>query len=74
MDVPPRIPLSVEDMQEELNRRRPGQSRITTSRQESDTCKIYSGVAEGVTTGYPILVKVPNTDQRGHRCQWWRPW
>ncbi|PSR98902.1 Chorismate synthase [Actinidia chinensis var. chinensis] len=63
---PPRIPLSEEDMQVELDRRRPGQSRITTPRKESDKCKIYSGVAEGVTTGYPIMVKVPNTDQRGH--------
>ncbi|KAA8539328.1 hypothetical protein F0562_026020 [Nyssa sinensis] len=63
---PPRIPLSEADMQIDLDRRRPGQSRITTPRKETDTCRIYSGIAEGVTTGSPIMVKVPNTDQRGH--------
>lgn len=63
---PPRIPLSEADMQVDLDRRRPGQSRITTPRKETDTCKIYSGVSEGVTTGTPIHVFVPNTDQRGH--------
>ncbi|KAJ6350078.1 hypothetical protein OIU78_006293 [Salix suchowensis] len=55
---PPRIPLSESDM-------RPGQSRIATSRKETDTCKISSGVSEGQTTGTPIHVFVPNTDQRG---------
>lgn len=63
---PPRLPLSEEDLQEDLDRRRPGQSRITTPRKETDTCKIISGVADGVTTGSPIAVNVPNTDQRGH--------
>ncbi|KAJ4979690.1 hypothetical protein NE237_010470 [Protea cynaroides] len=63
---PPRIPLSEADIQVDLDRRRPGQSRITTPRKETDTCKIYSGVAEGLTNGCPIMVKVPNTDQRGH--------
>ncbi|KAF6153349.1 hypothetical protein GIB67_003539 [Kingdonia uniflora] len=63
---PPRIPLSEGDMQVELDRRRPGQSRITTPRKETDTCRIYSGVADGVTTGSPIHVNVPNTDQRGN--------
>ncbi|OAY38824.1 chorismate synthase, chloroplastic [Manihot esculenta] len=63
---PPRIPLSEADLQGDLDRRRPGQSRITTPRKETDTCKIYSGVSEGVTTGTPIHVFVPNTDQRGH--------
>ncbi|XP_068652607.1 chorismate synthase, chloroplastic [Aristolochia californica] len=63
---PPRIPLSEADMQVELDRRRPGQSRITTPRKETDTCKILSGVSEGLTTGTPIHVFVPNTDQRGH--------
>ncbi|KAF3433925.1 hypothetical protein FNV43_RR25028 [Rhamnella rubrinervis] len=64
--VPPRRPLSEADMQVDLDRRRPGQSRITTPRKETDTCKILSGVYEGVTTGTPIHVFVPNTDQRGH--------
>ncbi|KAI5648707.1 hypothetical protein M9H77_34712 [Catharanthus roseus] len=63
---PPRIPLSESDMQVDLDRRRPGQSRITTPRKETDTCRISSGVADGVTTGTPIKVEVPNTDQRGH--------
>ncbi|XP_057979571.1 chorismate synthase, chloroplastic [Malania oleifera] len=63
---PPRLPLSEADMQLDLDRRRPGQSRITTPRKETDTCQIYSGVSEGVTTGSPIMVFVPNTDQRGN--------
>ncbi|XP_058101793.1 chorismate synthase, chloroplastic-like [Magnolia sinica] len=63
---PPRVPLSEADMQVELDRRRPGQSRITTPRKETDTCQILSGVSEGMTTGTPIHVYVPNTDQRSH--------
>ncbi|KAK4487531.1 hypothetical protein RD792_005823 [Penstemon davidsonii] len=63
---PPRLPLSEEDMQVDLDRRRPGQSRITTPRKETDTCKIASGIADGFTTGSPIKVEVPNTDQRGN--------
>ncbi|GAV69982.1 Chorismate_synt domain-containing protein [Cephalotus follicularis] len=63
---PPRIPLSESDLQFDLDRRRPGQSRITTPRKETDTCRIQSGVSEGITTGTPISVFVPNTDQRGH--------
>ncbi|KAL8159820.1 hypothetical protein V2J09_001357, partial [Rumex salicifolius] len=63
---PPRLPLSEEDLQTDLDRRRPGQSRITTPRKETDTCTILSGIADGVTTGTPIMVNVPNTDQRGH--------
>ncbi|KAB1219084.1 Chorismate synthase, chloroplastic [Morella rubra] len=63
---PPRVPLSEADMQFDLDRRRPGQSRITTPRKETDTCRILSGIDEGVTTGTPITVLVPNTDQRGH--------
>uniref|UniRef100_A0A0C9RNI4 Chorismate synthase n=1 Tax=Wollemia nobilis TaxID=56998 RepID=A0A0C9RNI4_9CONI len=62
---PPRIPISEGDMQVDLDRRRPGQSRITTPRKETDTCKILSGLSEGQTTGTPIAVLVPNTDQRG---------
>lgn len=59
---PPRLPLSELDMQVDLDRRRPGQSRITTPRKETDTCKISSGVADGLTTGSPIKVEAPNTD------------
>ncbi|XP_022860923.1 chorismate synthase 1, chloroplastic-like [Olea europaea var. sylvestris] len=63
---PPRLPLSEADMQVDLDRRRPGQSRITTPRKETDTCRIASGIADGLTTGSPIKVEVPNTDQRGN--------
>lgn len=63
---PPRLALTEADMQKDLDRRRPGQSRITTPRKETDTCRIYSGTAEGLTTGSPIHVSVPNTDQRGN--------
>ncbi|XP_022860408.1 chorismate synthase 1, chloroplastic-like isoform X2 [Olea europaea var. sylvestris] len=62
---PPRLPLSEADMLVDLDRRRPGQSRITSSREETDTCKIASGTADGLTTGSPIKIEVPNTDQRG---------
>jgi len=62
---PPRIPLTEGDIQVELDRRRPGQSRITSTREETDTCKILSGTHEGMTTGTPIHVIVPNTDQVG---------
>ncbi|CAA2970409.1 Chorismate synthase 1, chloroplastic [Olea europaea subsp. europaea] len=62
---PPRLPLSEADMQVDLDRRRPGQRRITSSRKETDTCKIASGTADGLTTGSPIKIEVPNTDQRG---------
>ncbi|KAL2555361.1 Chorismate synthase [Forsythia ovata] len=62
---PPRLPLSEADMQVDLDRRRPGQSRITSPRKETDTCKIASGIADGQTTGSPIKVEVPNTGQRG---------
>ncbi|ADE53770.1 chorismate synthase [Coraliomargarita akajimensis] len=61
---PPRLPLSVEDIQFELDRRRPGQSDITTPRKESDTASIVSGVYEGQTLGTPIGIYVPNGDQR----------
>jgi chorismate synthase len=61
---PPRLPLSVEDIQFELDRRRPGQSDITTPRKESDTATIVSGVFEGHTLGTPIGITVPNGDQR----------
>lgn len=61
---PPRLPLSEVDIQPALDRRRPGQSEITTPRKESDTCRILSGVADGVTTGTPISIMVPNEDQR----------
>jgi chorismate synthase len=62
---PPRIPLSKEDIQMDLDRRRPGQSRITTPRNELDEVEILSGISgEGVTLGTPIALLVRNTDQR----------
>ncbi len=62
--VPPRIPLAEPDIQAWLDRRRPGQSRFTTQRQEPDAVRILSGVFEGVTTGTPIGLLIENTDQR----------
>lgn len=62
--VPPRLPLSEADIQPELDRRRPGQSKIVTPRKESDTVEILSGVFEGRTLGTPIMMWVRNKDQR----------
>ena len=62
--VPPRLEVSLEEIQFELDRRRPGQSRLTTPRKETDTASILSGVLDGVTLGTPITVVVPNKDQR----------
>lgn len=61
---PAGLPLSEEDIQPFLNRRKPGQNRYTTSRQEADQVEILSGVFEGKTTGTPISMIVRNTDQR----------
>lgn len=62
---PPRLPVTAEDIQHELDRRRPGQSRITTQRQESDRVEILSGIQDGLTLGTPIAMLVRNTDARG---------
>jgi chorismate synthase len=51
---PPRIPLSSDDIQKELDRRRPGQSRLTTPRDEDDIVEILSGTYDGLTLGTPI--------------------
>lgn len=61
---PPGIVLSAEDLQHDLNRRKPGQSRFTTQRREADEVQILSGVFEGKTTGTPIGLLIQNTDQR----------
>ncbi|AFY60130.1 chorismate synthase [Synechococcus sp. PCC 6312] len=61
---PPKLALDVTDIQFELDRRRPGQSRITTPRQEADTCEILSGVFQGQTLGTPITILVRNKDTR----------
>ncbi len=62
--TPPQIALSEEDIQFYLDRRRPGQSKFVTQRQEADKVKILSGVFEGQTTGTPIGLLIENTDQR----------
>lgn len=61
---PAGIPLDLEAIQTELNRRKPGQSAITTQRKEPDTVEIYSGVFEGRTTGTPIGFAIHNTNQK----------
>ncbi|ATZ12126.1 chorismate synthase [Erwinia amylovora] len=62
--VPPGIPLTEDDLQHDLDRRRPGTSRYTTPRREPDRVKILSGVFEGRTTGTSIGLLIENTDQR----------
>ncbi|MBU6235401.1 MAG: chorismate synthase [Alphaproteobacteria bacterium] len=62
--VPPRIALTEADIQPYLDKRRPGQSRHTTQRQEPDTVKILSGTFEGQTTGTPISLVIENVDQK----------
>jgi len=61
---PPRLPLSVEEIQQDLDRRKPGQSRLTSPRQEADQVEILSGVFEGATLGTPIAMLVRNKDAR----------
>lgn len=61
---PAGLPLTEEDIQAYLDRRKPGQSRFTTKRQEADRVEILSGVFEGMATGAPISMAVMNTDQR----------
>src|SRR3569832_575984 len=69
---PPRVPITAEEIQADLDKRRPGQSRFTTQRQEPDAVKILSGVftdeASGkqVTTGTPIALLIENVDQRSN--------
>lgn len=62
--VPPGIPLTVEDLKVDLDRRRPGQSKIVTQRNEADEPEILSGVFEGKTTGTSLAILIRNTDQR----------
>jgi chorismate synthase len=61
---PPGMPLSEADLQRDLDRRKPGQSKYTTQRREDDVVRILSGVFEGLTTGTPIGLVIENTDQR----------
>ena len=62
--VPPRITLTEADIQPYLDKRKPGQSRFTTQRQEADIVKILSGTFEGQTTGTPVSLLIENTDPR----------
>lgn len=61
---PPRLPITAEEIQQELDRRRPGQSAITTQRREADAVEILSGVHDGLTLGTPIALMVRNEDMR----------
>ncbi len=61
---PSRLPLGVADIQPQLDRRRPGQSALTTTRKEGDQVRILSGVDQGLTLGSPIALVVENTDSR----------
>ncbi|MCV2894854.1 chorismate synthase [Lentibacter sp. XHP0401] len=74
---PPGIPLTEDMLQVWLDKRRPGQNKNTTQRQEADQVRILSGVFEGVTTGTPIQLMIENTDQRskdyGEIAQTFRP-
>ena len=74
---PPGMALAESDIQPELDRRKPGTSRHVTQRQEADRVQILSGVYEGVTTGTPIALLIPNEDQRskdyGNIAETFRP-
>lgn len=74
---PAGLPIDEAFIQQELTRRKPGQSRITTQRKEDDTFKILSGVFEGKSTGTPIAIVIENQDQRskdyGHIAESFRP-
>ena len=61
---PPKLEIDVKEIQHELDRRRPGQSKITTPRKETDTCEILSGIFKGQTLGTPIVILVKNKDAR----------
>jgi chorismate synthase len=74
---PAQLTVDLDYIQSELDKRKPGQSKITTQRKESDTVKILSGVFEGKTTGTPIAMLIPNEDQRSkdytHNVDIFRP-
>lgn len=74
---PAQLPIDVDFIQSELDKRRPGQSKITTQRKESDTVQILSGTFEGKSTGTPIAMLIPNEDQRSkdynHNTDVYRP-
>ncbi len=63
---PPGLAISVDEIQQDLDRRKPGSSRYVTQRREADEVRILSGVHEGVSTGTPIALLIENTDQRSY--------
>lgn len=75
--VPPRIPFDLEFVQQEMARRRPGQSKLVTQRQEADQVEVLSGVFEGQTTGAPLAMIIWNQDARskdyGNLSELFRP-
>jgi len=74
---PANLPIDLDFIQSELDKRKPGQSKITTQRKESDTVQILSGTIEGKSTGTPIAMLIPNEDQRSkdysHNTDVYRP-
>jgi chorismate synthase len=74
---PANLPIDLDFIQSELDKRKPGQSKITTQRKESDTVQILSGTFEGKSTGTPIAMLIPNEDQRSkdysHNTDVYRP-
>ena len=64
--IPPGLAVSEQDIQRQLTRRRPGQSSLTTPRDEKDKVEILSGTEKGVTLGTPVAMMVRNQDQRPH--------
>lgn len=66
---PAGLPLDAADVQAELDRRRPGQSHLTSSRDEADTVAIESGIEGGYTTGTPITMRIPNADARSGKYE-----
>ena len=78
-NLPPNIKLCETDIQAELDRRKPGQSSVTTPRKEADKCEILSGVFEGKTTGTPLCTIVYNKNQKSKLRQYlfgqiYKPW
>jgi chorismate synthase len=63
--LPPQLPLSESDLQGQLDRRRPGQSAVTTTRAESDTVVILSGTERGLTLGTPVALLIRNHGAEG---------
>ena len=61
---PAGVSISSKEIQKDLNRRKPGQSRITTQRKESDDVEILSGVFDGISTGMPISLQIKNKDHK----------